>query len=128
MKPELRSRLGAFKAFRNFDNASPNRLGGFAPVDYLHRMRSGMSDGHHVCLYDPQPLHRLNCVEVFGCLPGLIQSCALGNGNHLGERRMRNGRVTLVVFHVQHLLHDVGDAKTAKIGCSGLPLPSIKWH
>src|ERR1700722_12729365 len=78
-------------------------------------MRPGMSNGHGICLYDSQSLHRLNRVKILCRLPCLVQRHTFGNGDHLREWSMRNGGVALVILHIRDLLHDVADSKTAKI-------------
>src|SRR5690348_4218124 len=73
--PELGiAQLGAFKVFRNFDDACTDWHGGAAGIDLLHRVSSGMSHRRHICLHDPQLLHRLDGVEVLCRLTSFVQS------------------------------------------------------
>src|SRR6202162_384331 len=78
-------------------------------------MRTGMGNGHGICLQDSQSLYRLNRVKILCGLPCLLQSHTFGNGDHLREWSMRNGGVALVILHIHDLLHDIVDSKTAKI-------------
>src|ERR1700722_20870896 len=78
-------------------------------------MRPGMSNGHGICLYDSQAPPRLKRVKILFRLPCLVQRHTFGNGDHLRGLSMRNGGVALVILHINDLLHDVADSKTAKI-------------